>query len=100
MVRKRDARLRAEGGEAALSTTGRRNVVTGRTAVIPLVGHPVEQVKSPGPMNRWFDDNGVDAVVVPGGYRVTRLDHPDAFAFLCLAPDEIAGGSHQASKDL
>lgn len=47
--------------------------MTGRTAVIPLVGHPVEQVKSPGPMNRWFDDNGVDAVVVPMDIRPEKV---------------------------
>lgn len=51
----------------------RKSVVTGRTTVIPLIGHPVEQVKSPGPMNRWFDDNDVDAVVVPMDIRPEKV---------------------------
>lgn len=51
----------------------RKSVVTGRTTVIPLIGHPVEQVKSPGPMNRWFDDNNVDAVIVPMDIRPERV---------------------------
>lgn len=51
----------------------RKSVVTGHTTVIPLIGHPVEQVKSPGPMNRWFDDNDVDAVVVPMDIRPEKV---------------------------
>ena len=47
--------------------------MTGRTLVIPLVGHPVEQVKTPGPMNRWFGERGIDAVVVPIDIRPERV---------------------------
>jgi shikimate dehydrogenase len=51
----------------------RRKVVTGRTLVVPLIGHPVEQVKSPGPMNRWLDENDVDAVIVPMDIRPEKV---------------------------
>lgn len=50
-----------------------RNLVTGKTVFIPLIGHPVEQVKSPGPMNAWFADRGIDAVVVPMDIRPERV---------------------------
>ncbi|ACP23718.1 shikimate 5-dehydrogenase (plasmid) [Sinorhizobium fredii NGR234] len=39
--------------------------ITGKTVFIPLIGHPVEQVKSPGPVNAWFSDNDVGAVLIP-----------------------------------
>lgn len=68
----------------------RKSVVTGRTTVIPLVGHPVEQVKSPGPMNRWFEDNDVDAVVVPLDIRPERVA---AFFDVMRATDNCAGCS-------
>jgi shikimate dehydrogenase len=47
--------------------------VTGRTLIVPLIGHPVEQVKTPGPINRWFADRGVDAIVVPMDIRPERI---------------------------
>lgn len=68
----------------------RHNVVTGHTTVIPLIGHPVEQVKSPGPMNRWFDDNGVDAVVVPMDIRPEKVK---LFFELLRATENAAGCS-------
>ncbi len=39
--------------------------ISGKTVFIPLIGHPVEPVKSPGPMNEWFSRNGVAAVLIP-----------------------------------
>ncbi|WP_026622947.1 shikimate dehydrogenase (plasmid) [Ensifer sp. WSM1721] len=39
--------------------------ISGKTVFIPLIGHPVEQVKSPGPMNEWFSENDVAAVLIP-----------------------------------
>lgn len=51
----------------------RKPAVTGRTSIIPLVGHPVEQVKTPGPMNQWFAEQGIDAVVVPMDVRPERV---------------------------
>ena len=70
--------------------TKRRNVVTGRTTVIPLIGHPVEQVKSPGPMNRWFDENDVDAVVVPMDIRPEKVN---VFFEVLRATENAAGCS-------
>ncbi len=50
-----------------------RNVaVTGRTLVIPLIGHPVAEVKTAAPMNRWFAEHQIDAVVVPMDVRPER----------------------------
>lgn len=51
----------------------RYRVVTGNTAVVPLVGHPVAQVKTPGPMNQWFAEHGIPAVVVPMDIRPERV---------------------------
>jgi len=51
----------------------RNPAVTGRTLIIPLIGHPVEQVQTPGPMNRWFDEHGIDAVVVAMDIRPERV---------------------------
>ena len=70
--------------------TKRRNVVTGRTTVIPLIGHPVEQVKSPGPINRWFDENDVDAVVVPMDIRPEKVN---VFFEVLRATENAAGCS-------
>lgn len=39
--------------------------ISGSTRFIPLIGHPVQQVKTPGPINRWFVENGIDAVILP-----------------------------------
>jgi shikimate dehydrogenase len=47
--------------------------VTGRTLIIPLIGHPVEQVQTPGPMNHWFNEHEIDAVVVPMDIRPERV---------------------------
>ena len=54
----------------------RNPAVTGRTLVIPLIGHPIEQVKTPGPLNRWFGERGIDAVVVPMDVRPERDQKP------------------------
>lgn len=51
----------------------RYRVVTGNTAVVPLVGHPVAQVKTPGPMNQWFAEQEIPAVVVPMDIRPERV---------------------------
>lgn len=39
--------------------------ITGSTTIIPLIGHPVKQVKSPPVLNAYFDTQDIDAVVVP-----------------------------------
>jgi shikimate dehydrogenase len=51
----------------------RKRLVTGSTVFIPQVGHPVGQVKTPGPMNRWFAEHDVDAVIVPMDIRPERV---------------------------
>lgn len=38
-----------------------------------MVGHPIEQVKTPGPMNQWFADQGIDAVIAPMDIRPERV---------------------------
>lgn len=68
----------------------RKRVVTGQTTVIPLIGHPVSQVKSPGPMNRWFDDQGIDAVVVPLDIRPEKVE---VFFEVVRAMENCAGCS-------
>lgn len=40
-------------------------LVTGTTVVVGIVGTPIIQVKMPGEMNRYFGENGLDAVVIP-----------------------------------
>ncbi len=39
--------------------------IAGATSVIPLIGHPVVQVKSPPVLNAYFDETGLDVVMVP-----------------------------------
>jgi len=48
-------------------------VVTGRTRIVPLIGHPVEQVQTAGPMNQWFIEQESDAVIVPLDIRPERI---------------------------
>lgn len=50
-------------------------LVSGTTAIVGIIGNPILQVKSPGAMNRYFDDRGQNTVLVP----------------LELAPDAIPG---------
>ncbi|SEA67785.1 shikimate dehydrogenase [Pelagibacterium halotolerans] len=40
-------------------------MITGTTRLLPLVGHPVAQVKSPPAFNAHFSRSGVDAVIFP-----------------------------------
>lgn len=49
--------------------------VTGTTWCLPLVGHPVAQVRTPAGINAWFAECGIDTVIFP-------VDIP---------PDRIAG---------
>ncbi len=68
----------------------RRRVVSGTTTFVPLIGHPVAQVKSPAPMNRWFADNDVDAVIVPLDIRPQAVA---AFFEVMRAMENCAGCS-------
>ena len=40
-------------------------LVTGTTAVVAIIGSPMVQVKSPGAMNRYFDEHGQNTILVP-----------------------------------
>lgn len=55
-------------------------MITGTTRLYPLIGHPVGQVRTPPAINAFFEDNDIDAVMVP-------LDLPDgeALRFLEMA---------------
>jgi len=44
-------------------------MITGKTEVIAHLGYPTEAFKSPAIYNPWFEDKGIDAVVVPFGVR-------------------------------
>ena len=44
-------------------------MLSGKTKMIPLFGHPVEPVKAPYIYNPWFDRHGIDAMVVPMGVK-------------------------------
>lgn len=63
-------------------------MVGGSTQLYVIVGHPVSQVKSPEIFNAWFENKGIDAVMIP-------LDiAPDAlasFADMFRASDNIHG---------
>lgn len=39
--------------------------ISGNTRLIPLIGHPVAQVKSPPAFNAYFAENDIDTVIVP-----------------------------------
>ncbi|MDP4594679.1 MAG: shikimate dehydrogenase [Beijerinckiaceae bacterium] len=39
--------------------------VTPRTKLVPMIGHPIAQVITPEPMNRYFQRSGIDAAVIP-----------------------------------
>ena len=73
-----------------MAPSKRKPVVTGRTTIIPLIGHPVEQVKSPGPMNLWFADHDIDAVIVPMDIRPERVAN---FFDVLRATENCAGCS-------
>lgn len=47
--------------------------ITGKTLIIPLIGHPVAQVKTPGPMNVWLAEHGIDVAVIPMDIRAERV---------------------------
>jgi shikimate dehydrogenase len=40
-------------------------VVTGDTMCLPLVGHPVAQVRTPAGFNAWFAENEINAIIFP-----------------------------------
>jgi shikimate dehydrogenase len=44
-------------------------MISGKTTLIAHLGFPTESFKSPMIYNPWFDENGIDAVVVPMGVK-------------------------------
>ncbi|MBW9064795.1 shikimate dehydrogenase [Rhizobium herbae] len=47
--------------------------MSGSTRFIALIGHPVVQVKSPEPLNRWFDEHAAGAVILPMDVQSDRV---------------------------
>jgi shikimate dehydrogenase len=52
-------------------------MISGKTTLIAHIGYPTEAFKAPLIYNPWFDQQGIDAVVVPMGVKA-----PDYAAFL------------------
>jgi len=50
--------------ENAMTTISRKGI-SGSTICLPLIGHPVEQVKSPAVINGYFEQHDIDAVMFP-----------------------------------
>ena len=48
-------------------------LLSGDTTIIPIVGHPVAQVKSPGGLSRIFAEKGMNALVVPADVTPEHL---------------------------
>jgi shikimate dehydrogenase len=48
-------------------------IMTGKTRIVPIIGHPIAQVRTPGPMNQWFAKQGIDAAIVPMDIRPERV---------------------------
>lgn len=59
---------------------GSQPVISGTTILIAHIGHPTEAFKAPMIYNPWFEQRGIDAVVVPMG--VQAQDYPGALAAL------------------
>ena len=55
-------------------------MISGKTRLIAHIGYPTESFKAPLIYNPWFDQNGIDAVVVPMGVRAD--DFPGVLASL------------------
>jgi shikimate dehydrogenase len=55
-------------------------VITGKTLLIAHLGYPTEAFKAPMIYNPWFEQQGIDAVVVPMG--VQAADYPSTLAAL------------------
>ncbi len=65
-------------------------VMTGKTRIVPIIGHPIEQVRTPGPMNQWFAEQGIDAAIVPMDIRPERVS---SFFAVLKAMENCAGCS-------
>jgi len=52
-------------------------MISGKTTLIAHLGYPTHSFKAPLIYNPWFDDKGIDAVVVPMGVKAE--DYPEFF---------------------
>ncbi|TFV61627.1 UNVERIFIED_ORG: shikimate dehydrogenase [Bacillus sp. AZ43] len=55
-------------------------MISGTTTLIAHLGYPTHSFKAPLVYNPWFEQRGIDAVVVPMGVRAA--DYPDVFRSL------------------
>ncbi|SEK13505.1 shikimate dehydrogenase family protein [Paraburkholderia diazotrophica] len=53
-------------------------MISGKTTLIAHIGYPTESFKSPMIYNPWFEQKGIDAVVVPMGVKIE--DYEQSFA--------------------
>src|SRR3972149_7753686 len=51
-----------------------------RTLVYPMIGHPIAQVKSPATFNHYFEEQRMDAVMIPVDVHPAEVAH--FFSFL------------------
>ncbi|MEE2976849.1 MAG: ThiF family adenylyltransferase [Pseudomonadota bacterium] len=56
-------------------------MISGKTTLIAHIGYPTETFKSPMIYNPWFEQQDIDAVVVPMGVRAE--DYPQSFESIC-----------------
>jgi shikimate dehydrogenase len=55
-------------------------MISGKTTLIAHLGYPTHSFKAPLIYNPWFDENGIDAVVVPMGVKAE--EYPEFFRYL------------------
>lgn len=48
-------------------------VISGKTAILPLMGYPTTTFKAPMIYNPWFEKKGIDALVVPMGVKPEKF---------------------------
>jgi shikimate dehydrogenase len=63
-------------------------IITGTTAIVGIVGHPIMQVKSPGVMNAYFESKRHDAALLPIDLQPDAIP---AFVTLLHAWDNLRG---------
>ena len=56
-------------------------MISGKTTLIAHLGYPTEAFKAPMIYNPWFEQQGIDAVVVPMGVK------PEDYACLLYTSD-------------
>ena len=56
-------------------------MISGKTTLIAHIGYPTETFKSPMIYNPWFEQKGIDAVVVPMGVKAE--DYAQSFESIC-----------------